>query len=775
MKNLFFGLLCIAALSSYGQISVTGSNSVTSVANNSPAMVVDASLAITSSYTIPAFRVRITANFSSGDVLAYTGSLPSGVTASYASGTGILTFTGSSSAYNYQELLRTVTFTTTSASTSTRIITFEAGDGSLTYYASNGHYYNYISGSYTWSAAKTDAAAKTFFGLQGYLATVTSSAENTVILGLSGKGWLGGSDYYTEINSAKGTTAYNSQAAAENKWHWVTGPEKGTMFSNGSTAVTYANWNAQEPNNSGGSEHYVENAWAAGAWNDSQNSSSSGYVIEYGGSAGDASVDIQHSRTIIMVATELKTKTPNTGYSLHAAPVVVDPALTLYSTGNITDAKVTISGNFKSGDVLSYSGALPSGVTVSGTGYNTSIGVLSFSGTTTPSNWQALFRTVKFSSTSNSTGNRDITFSVGNQVANSNGHFYESVTTGASWATAKANAAAKTYMGLQGYLATITSASENDFIKQKIGTDAWIGLSDSYTEINSATGANTYASQSAAEGKWYWVTGPEKGTQITSANTANGSSVGTPVAGTYNNWNTGEPNNYSNNENFGEIYASGSAPGKWNDLNGTGNLMYVVEYGGLSSDPMISLSANTVIVNNSILPVTGLDFNAHLAPDAIDLKWSTVTEVNCDYFDVLHSADGIVYKKIATLKGHGTTDEKQKYQYVHRSPVYGLNFYKLQQFDIDGRYKYSPVKQINFGTSKTLLSPNPAHARITIFHSTEEANTSLIIYSMSGKVMHKSRIASEKTYVDIQSYPHGLYFAEIKTKSNSMRIMFVKQ
>lgn len=769
-----FAVVFFLALSTYAfsQFTVSGTSSAILIPNNSPAAVVDNSITVSSSSSLSRFRVSVSANYSSGDVLSYSGALPSGVTAGYSS--GVLTFTGTASAASYEALLRTVAFTTSSASTASRTITFDASDPSVSYNSSNGHFYQYVSGSFSWTAAKAAAAAKTYFGAQGYLATVTNSTENTFVNNLSGKGWLGASDSYTEINTATGTTTYASQAASEGKWYWVTGPEKGTLFSNGASVVTYANWTPGEPNNSGTLEHYAENSWAGGNWNDSQEGGPLGYIIEYGGTAGDPAIILQHSRSITMVATQVKTLTPSSNYQLHAAAVYVDPSLTVYSAGNITDAKVTISGNFNSGDVLSYSGSLPAGVTVSGSGYNSTTGVLSFAGTTTPSNWQTLLRTVKFNSTSNIVGDRDITFSVGNQVAFTNGHFYESVTSTANWSTAKANAAAKTYMGLPGYLATITSTAENDFIKQKIGTDAWIGLSDQYTEINAATGTTTYASQSAAEGKWYWVTGPEKGTQITTTN-ASGSGTGTPFGSAFNNWNPGEPNNYST-ENYAEIYASGTNSGKWNDLNGTQGLMYVVEYGGLSTDPAITLSANSKIVNNSILPVTGLQFDVHELGKGVEVVWSTVSEVNCERFDVLRSIDGNNFLKIATVSGHGTTDRKQQYSVMDNNPSFGNNYYRLQQFDLDGNYKFSPVKQINIGISKTNVYPNPAHEMLTVLHSSGGVNTSLTIYNMSGAQLLQHKLTTEKTTVDVHRMAPGMYIAEIREENGkNVRIMFAKQ
>ena len=143
--------------------------------------------------------------------------------------------------------------------------------------------------------------------MQGYLVTVTNSAENTFVNALSGKGWMGASDAYTEINTATGATTFANQAASEGKWYWVTGPEKGTQFSNGTSVITYANYVSGEPNNSGSTEHYLENSYGAGAWNDSQEGGPFGYIVEYGGTAGDPSIDADHSRTLVMVATEVKT------------------------------------------------------------------------------------------------------------------------------------------------------------------------------------------------------------------------------------------------------------------------------------------------------------------------------------------------------------------------------------------------------------------------------------------------------------------------------------
>lgn len=175
------------------------------------------------------------------------------------------------------------------------------------------------------------------------------------------------------------------------------------------------------------------------------------------------------------------------------------------------------------------------------------------------------------------------------EVIGSNGHAYIFVNNNLSWEASRDAAAASTFQGATGYLATITSEEENDIIATKLGSNGWIGTSDDYRYINEATGSE-YTEQSETEGKWYWVTGPESGTQVWE-----GASSGNAVGGNYNNWALSEPNNYEGDENCNEIYSS---DGSWNDMPcdyGVGG--YIVEYefpgeGSFATGPTASFTVN---------------------------------------------------------------------------------------------------------------------------------------------------------------------------------------
>ena len=251
---------------------------------------------------INAFQIQISTGYVLGqDLLSLTGIHPN-IVASWNANEGKLSLTGiANTPILYTELIaavKDIIFQSSSAAVSgEKFFSFTIGDAN--YLPSTDHYYEYVSDSgITWSDAKTAAVGRTYFGLQGYLATI-GSPEEAQLSGeqAAGVGWLGGTDEETE-----------------GVWKWATGPEAGTIFWNGdSTGSTpnYANWNGGEPNNLGDEDylHVTFNVGTPGSWNDLRNTGDpdvnspyhpQGYIVEYGGTPGDPIIDISASTKIIV-------------------------------------------------------------------------------------------------------------------------------------------------------------------------------------------------------------------------------------------------------------------------------------------------------------------------------------------------------------------------------------------------------------------------------------------------------------------------------------------
>jgi hypothetical protein len=157
----------------------------------------------------------------------------------------------------------------------------------------------------------------------------------------------------------------------------------------------------------------------------------------------------------------------------------------------------------------------------------------------------------------------------------SNGHFYRpmswpssgySGTSPTIYTNLLSLATTQTFKGQTGYLVTITSQDEQNFVQSNVpGSNILIALSDRNQE-----------------GVWKWDAGPESGTTIKTSNS------GGNVSGQYNNWCGGEPNNWGSGENYAVTKWSGG--NCWNDFGPPASSFpgsisgYVVEF-GTWSDP----------------------------------------------------------------------------------------------------------------------------------------------------------------------------------------------
>jgi hypothetical protein len=163
----------------------------------------------------------------------------------------------------------------------------------------------------------------------------------------------------------------------------------------------------------------------------------------------------------------------------------------------------------------------------------------------------------------------------GNSYDPLTGHTYMFIESPLPWHDALLAARGMTYQGLTGYLATITSQTENDFIGTKSGAPSiWFGATDDQGYVNEARAALALPPinfDSQLTGDYYWAGGPEIGVQF-------GVGLGdvTPINGLYNSWAQQEPNNWHQEE--GCAVTNWNSVGLWNDLNCAGAHSYLVEF-----------------------------------------------------------------------------------------------------------------------------------------------------------------------------------------------------
>ncbi|MGY3779550.1 MucBP domain-containing protein [Isobaculum melis] len=152
-------------------------------------------------------------------------------------------------------------------------------------------------------------------------------------------------------------------------------------------------------------------------------------------------------------------------------------------------------------------------------------------------------------------------------------HYYKFVPTGSQPLTflEAYNAAKKErYNGLTGYLATITSAAEHDFIFDSIAkAPGWLGgtrmVNNDRTRINDEASIPTAIhNYDITAGSWYWVSGPEAGKVFFEGKTF---ATGFVPIGGYASWNNSPKQQPDNNGGVEYTLEFASFDSKlWNDL-----------------------------------------------------------------------------------------------------------------------------------------------------------------------------------------------------------------
>ena len=477
-----------------------------------------------------------------------------------------------------------------------------------------------LSGSYAFAGTTEDApttAVRVASLLNGSSPTrsATDKTDETTsaALGLALTGSTGiGSWQFSTDATLSGSTVWQSVGSVSDQNALLLGPDTWVRYqpdatntpASGETAIgiTYRSWDTSE-----------------GAAGSRVDASINGNASAFSSTALTATLNVGAVDDPLTLNLSLATTTTN-NVTAAALPyqeldananganddLVLDASLTLLDPDTAqtrTGAKVLINSGFQSAEdrlfvlnpttVTTTNGTPTAGtVVISGAtitfNYDVSTGVLALSSSAVSlSIYEEALRRVTYRNISDTptAGVREVEMLADNMFVRRDGnglpHFYEYVSDSTiSWTSAKTAAENRYYAGMQGYLATITSAAENEFLKTRMPSNAWIGASDA-----------------ASEGTWKWVTGPEAGQTFWS-----GSSSGSAVNGAYANWQSSQPNNTNGGQDYGEILPT---DGEWNDRSNTEYPDgYLVEYSSTNvSDISFSKTFNITVQPGNDAPV----------------------------------------------------------------------------------------------------------------------------------------------------------------------------
>lgn len=234
----------------------------------------------------------------------------------------------------------------------------------------------------------------------------------------------------------------------------------------------------------------------------------------------------------------------------------------------------------------------------------------------------------------------------------------------------------------------------------------------------------------------------------------------------------------------GTVTTIAGDPGTSGDVDGVGNVARLYNPSGVLVAPngivyVVEVSNQKIkALIPSTLPINLTSFTGKMNDaNGVSLTWSTSSEKNNDYFDLLRSSDGITWSSIKTIKGKGNSTEKAVYSHVDTSPLAGVNYYVLKQIDFDGTSTFSDIVDVSFKLTATKkLAGFYENNTLTVStQSSVSGNGQLIVHNLNGQILTSQNI-NLVTGVNEFTLPvnlkDGLYILSLLSSEGNQTIKF---
>ena len=203
------------------------------------------------------------------------------------------------------------------------------------------------------------------------------------------------------------------------------------------------------------------------------------------------------------------------------------------------------------------------------------------------------------------------------------------------------------------------------------------------------------------------------------------------------------------------------------------------------NNPVISVSniSNTHIANNSTkfitiasidqatpLPVELLNVEIECENNTPILIWSTLSEVNNDYFTIERSTDMENFEELAKVNGNGNSSTLSNYKWTDNNPINGQTYYRLKQTDFDGHHEYLDVRTITCNqTNDISIYPNPTSKTVNINLAKSYVNINIKIKNVLGQIIQENNYNLLKNIELLLEGNKGVYFIEIYSEQEHLK------
>lgn len=210
----------------------------------------------------------------------------------------------------------------------------------------------------------------------------------------------------------------------------------------------------------------------------------------------------------------------------------------------------------------------------------------------------------------------------------------------------------------------------------------------------------------------------------------------------------------------------------WQDEGNGGNTGTTGAGTVISAAALTYFSPMTIGLIPNVLPIELTNFSGDCIAEQIELRWTTASEENNNFFTIERSVNGNAFAPIAQIPGAGNSSQPLHYSFIDPHPANGINYYRLKQTDYNGQFSYSKIITVN-SCEENVLSLDQvllSETGFEIAYSAAKGSVTIEIFAADGKLLSHSETpeTGENLSIPMANLPSGIYFIRISDGFSSL-------
>ncbi len=169
------------------------------------------------------------------------------------------------------------------------------------------------------------------------------------------------------------------------------------------------------------------------------------------------------------------------------------------------------------------------------------------------------------------------------------------------------------------------------------------------------------------------------------------------------------------------------------------------------------------LANPVSLPIKLASFDLNPNGCAVNMRWEAAEEINAGFYGIERSTDATNFVEVGQLVATNSRAAKT-YSFSDNGASAGKIYYRLRMVDRDGKFTYSPVREISLncsGKNSVQVYPTVTTGQVTVKLPQGFENASIAVYNSVGTQVISEISKTPFRTLNLKSFASGTYFVRI--------------